>query len=183
MKPIQGASYFLFSTDSSRLALATILTSLVVLIDLEPLKIFSVFKQHAQTPQHSPNRYGRLTLSSTSSNHVTPRTNGITNSSIHVNGHSKTNGKSPLTNGNLAIESDGDDDSEDVLENGLPSNAEEPEVISNGLSSPSAEIAQSQVVLIALSDDGQWVASVDSSRRLLIFDLDTCRVGFYIFLH
>lgn len=145
-----GSSCIRFTPDSSKLVLATTLSSFVLVVDLseEQPKVLRRFEHHRIKDMYTNGRVLRGKLASL-------RNNGESRRQGEVGGHVDMTEPSSLSHPN---EDEGEEDD-------ISSDADDAVAIAN-------------INRIAISADGQWLATSDNRGRLHIFNLDSISVRF-----
>lgn len=162
-----GSSCIRFTPDSSKLVLATALSSYVLIVDLsdEIPKVLRRFEHHRIKDMYGSGRVLRGKLASV-------RNNGEGGGQGMVDGHA--------LNGDVDM-AEHNSHSRSTQPNGIHHTNDEGESAdensSNGTTDDAAAIVN--ISRIAVSADGQWLATSDSRARLHIFNLDSISVCFF----
>jgi U3 small nucleolar RNA-associated protein 4 len=152
-----GSTCIRFTPDSSKLVLTTALSSYVLVIDLtdEKPKVLRRFEHHRIQDLYTSGRILRGKLASS---------------------RDQGDGGQPKVNGHAL---NGDVEMAGVVS---PSPSAQPNGICEGedrnvSSDTDGDVAVVNISRIAISADGQWLATADSRARLLIFNLDSVSVS------
>ncbi|OSD05994.1 WD40 repeat-like protein [Trametes coccinea BRFM310] len=145
-----GASSLIFTPDSSKLVLATSTSSTILIIDLgsadRPPRVLRKFEQHRLREGFVNNRVikGRKGPS------ASPAADGdVEMATEDQDASPEAEDKDRASNHGSNAESDSDDDVED------------------------AKLVRTTITRMAVSPDGQWLATADDRRRTHVFNLDS----------